>query len=289
MTGATPSRDIEDVLSAVRRLVAQMPEGRVQPAQPMDKLVLSSALRVDGHNGTADPAVGFAEIDPARVPELPSEPLPDHDDSLAPVPLSASRAVPRRERADDDPVNTLTGRLHFVPAREDETSAASPHEPALDTAPDDAQLPQPRDCVAPQSRSLLVRISRSALRYCAEIEAARRVATPKDPDAQAPVPDATPEPELPAPSGSALLQPQDAARPEPERMVEDAPASAASACPAGDDPRAPEVPFDEALLHDIVARIVRQELQGELGEKITRNIRKLVHSEVARELQLRKL
>jgi len=46
--------------------------------------------------------------------------------------------------------------------------------------------------------------------------------------------------------------------------------------------------IDEGVLYQIVAHIVRQELQGELGEKITRNIRKLVRSEVARELQMRK-
>ncbi|MCH8466538.1 MAG: hypothetical protein LAT78_08225 [Roseinatronobacter sp.] len=47
--------------------------------------------------------------------------------------------------------------------------------------------------------------------------------------------------------------------------------------------------IDEGMLYQLVAHIVRQELQGELGEKITRNIRKLVRAEVARELQLRQL
>jgi len=47
--------------------------------------------------------------------------------------------------------------------------------------------------------------------------------------------------------------------------------------------------IDEDALTQIVAKIVRQELQGELGERITRNIRKLVRAEVARELQMRNL
>lgn len=47
--------------------------------------------------------------------------------------------------------------------------------------------------------------------------------------------------------------------------------------------------IDEAALTHLVAKIVRQELQGELGERITRNIRKLVRAEVARELQMRNL
>lgn len=47
--------------------------------------------------------------------------------------------------------------------------------------------------------------------------------------------------------------------------------------------------IDEAMLQEIVAQFVRQELQGELGEKITHNIRKLVRAELAREIHLREL
>ena len=41
--------------------------------------------------------------------------------------------------------------------------------------------------------------------------------------------------------------------------------------------------IDEAMLRDM-ADIVRQELQGELGERITRNVRKLVRREINRAL-----
>lgn len=56
-----------------------------------------------------------------------------------------------------------------------------------------------------------------------------------------------------------------------------------------DTPAAEDRVIDEDALAEMVARIVRQELQGELGERITRNIRKLVRAEVARELQMRNL
>ncbi|MEM6277006.1 MAG: hypothetical protein AAF714_08640 [Pseudomonadota bacterium] len=46
----------------------------------------------------------------------------------------------------------------------------------------------------------------------------------------------------------------------------------------------PEVALDEEQLRDMVAEIVREELQGELGERITRNVRKLVRREVNRAL-----
>ncbi|WP_103256247.1 hypothetical protein [Tabrizicola aquatica] len=47
--------------------------------------------------------------------------------------------------------------------------------------------------------------------------------------------------------------------------------------------------MDEAELHSLVRDLVRQELQGSLGERITRNVRKLVRAEVNRALAARAL
>ena len=44
--------------------------------------------------------------------------------------------------------------------------------------------------------------------------------------------------------------------------------------------------FDEAVLRDLVRDLIREELQGSLGERIMRNVRKLVRVEVARALSL---
>lgn len=41
------------------------------------------------------------------------------------------------------------------------------------------------------------------------------------------------------------------------------------------------------MLRDLVAEIVRAELQGALGERITRNVRKLVRREIMRALSIR--
>ncbi|PPB82529.1 hypothetical protein LV82_00465 [Albidovulum inexpectatum] len=51
----------------------------------------------------------------------------------------------------------------------------------------------------------------------------------------------------------------------------------------------PEDEADAALLREIVADLVRQELQGPLGQKITRSVRMLVHREVNRILAARGL
>ncbi|MDV4146013.1 hypothetical protein [Shimia sp. FJ5] len=47
--------------------------------------------------------------------------------------------------------------------------------------------------------------------------------------------------------------------------------------------------LDDAVLRDMVADIVRQELQGALGERITRNVRKLVRREIHRALAAHEL
>lgn len=47
--------------------------------------------------------------------------------------------------------------------------------------------------------------------------------------------------------------------------------------------------LDEAMLRDMVSDIVRQELQGALGERITRNVRKLVRREIHRALAAHEL
>lgn len=48
----------------------------------------------------------------------------------------------------------------------------------------------------------------------------------------------------------------------------------------------PVMALDEAVLEEMVAEIVRRELQGVLGERITRNVRKMVRREIQRALAL---
>ncbi|MEM1075596.1 MAG: hypothetical protein AAGI36_14130 [Pseudomonadota bacterium] len=47
--------------------------------------------------------------------------------------------------------------------------------------------------------------------------------------------------------------------------------------------------IDEGALRDVVAAIVHEELQGDLGERITRNIRKMVRREIYRALTAKSL
>jgi len=84
-----------------------------------------------------------------------------------------------------------------------------------------------------------------------------------------------------------------------DHAVEDAPgfnAAGASAVPRPDDApddldvlAADETILDEESLRELVSDIVREELQGALGERITRNVRKLVRREIHRALTAQEL
>lgn len=66
-----------------------------------------------------------------------------------------------------------------------------------------------------------------------------------------------------------------------EELSDDAAPEAGYAAPmAGEEP----LPLDDEALRDLVRELIVQELQGPLGERITRNIRKLVRAEIARAL-----
>ncbi|NRB03016.1 MAG: hypothetical protein HRU30_07085 [Rhodobacteraceae bacterium] len=83
------------------------------------------------------------------------------------------------------------------------------------------------------------------------------------------------------------IVPEDHTATEP-LVDEDAPRAAQAPVTEAAEPAAEASPaFDEDLLdedalRDLVSEIVREELQGALGEKITRNVRKLVRREIHR-------
>lgn len=74
----------------------------------------------------------------------------------------------------------------------------------------------------------------------------------------------------------------------PRRFAED-PAPRPPASPAAAESDLDTGPLDPEALRALVAEIIRQELQGSLGERITRNVRKLVRREIERALSGRAL
>ncbi len=107
--------------------------------------------------------------------------------------------------------------------------------------------------------------------------------------------DASAEPEVEAET-DADVTPPDAEADELQDAAEaaNATAAAAQADPNHDDDLLDilsddDTILDEESLRELVAEIVRQELQGALGERITRNVRKLVRREIHRALTAQEL
>ena len=101
--------------------------------------------------------------------------------------------------------------------------------------------------------------------------------------------------------GAIFSNPQkpEAAKATPEDVLDESDATAEAemeaARPAEDSEPASTISFaeqddsilDDDTLRDLVAQMVREELQGELGDRITRNVRKLVRREIQRALASR--
>lgn len=241
MTEAMSRRDIEDVLTSIKRLVSQDAQNRptsetVAPAAARaGKLVLTPALRVTPEPDNPAPAAPIAANDtPADLTEQPAAddtlPVAEHAPG---TPAPASYSLIRRI--------SQAGTIPPLPSAPVPDLAKAPAESAnFDAFSEDA------------SESVMQSLEDSALEATlARLEA---VLSGK------PVPSAE---VTQADSATETVETSSTARTDDEQII------------------------DEGMLYQLVAHIVRQELQGELGEKITRNIRKLVRQEVAREMQLR--
>ncbi|MBR3371857.1 MAG: hypothetical protein IKG52_14625 [Rhodobacteraceae bacterium] len=243
MTDAMSRREIEDVLSSIRRLVAQDQPRQDQPAQDQTeprqdgdtgpgKLILTSALRVP------DDLPASQSAQPETVPVQTAAAQGDTPPQ-SPAAQPGASDDPDLAGGDGAPAATSSAvhMLRVMNQRDaDQKAAASTvHGPSSGAGPSVA---------SDTDGDVALEATLARLEHV--------LAQGQHPSSPA----------------AAVAQSHDAA--------------------TGVNTTPDESVIDEAMLHQIVANIVRQELQGELGERITRNIRKLVRAEVARELQLRK-
>ena len=284
MTEAMSRREIEDILSSIRKLVTHDPARVAEAAAPRPetgKLVLTSALRVDApvdrvpDNGNPETAPETHLAARVTLPGGTGAATDDAASLLARITRSVHRAEPTEAPAEpvaDMAIDRPTDNIDAPPlqaeaAQSVDTDAMTEAEP-LATVPvlqdwlDDADIPLdavPADEAPPQGSEQPETVPLAELDPALEETLARLEAalSGQPPEVASVIADDDPQPE--------------------------ATASAPQATTATDDTPV----IDEAMLYQLVANIVRQELQGELGEKITRAIRKLVRAEVARELQLR--
>lgn len=295
---------IEDVLSSIRRLVSEdarvrpMPsqtdpewqadQGEAQVAAPSDrveKLVLTPALRV------AEP------VDPAPVDDLPDDAnltdeaeaafdAPDQPDDAAydnvspfePETASASHDPDTSDLAPSDDVTahstdesepsdpviwselgdvTLESMTEALSWEDHHTGPASPAEARQDDLADE----QGDDLVA------------------SVMAATQDIAEPDS--AYTDAPQSTNAPSDPA-DDVVFSSVRDSAEPAAQRAFIDRQSHDNDASESLFD--ADDTFIDEEMLRELVTDIVRQELQGALGERITRNVRKLVRREIHRAL-----
>ncbi|MDW4497122.1 hypothetical protein R5H30_03940 [Sulfitobacter sp. D35] len=265
------NNDIEDVLSSVRRLVS---DDRAPKADGKDtgagRLLLTPALRVeDDAAPTASPAqegvrpTTAVDGDAGRQ----SEPVTEAGGNRAKI--DAADAV---EVEETPPEQGSRGALFaeslvfgYVPPRREDLEAESDAEAESDTVPDAPEFEREADAPpGPDQRTLSDKIA--ALETA--IQKIPQQWEPDDTGRDAYAGTDAPPMHWSEPSAS-----EDRADPAPE-----------NAPLLLQDRVAEEDLIDEDMLRQLVADIVRSELQGPLGERITRNVRKLVRREIQRAL-----
>lgn len=327
MAGPLSSEEIEDVVSSVRRLVSNeqrprnlsrdlnserlllTPAHRVMPDRsPLAPLMLDASLlearlsdaavtSLDASPAAAVPvdnlAAALEDADTVTLVVVPDDPEVSLDDDLLPAdpePLAdpelaadvaeATLAEPEAEWEDElwtEPATISLGEVALAaeeaevltgPAVEDEMPDGEEMDDQVETW---AQSDRDGDDDAPIP---FVPLRRRAEHLAARLAAGEVVETIRA-EAAADVvaePDAAPDTDLPI-----------AAEADPD------PATAHLATEFVDADGMQLDVLDEQALQDIVRQTLRAELQGELGERITRNVRKLVRAEINRALLARDL
>ena len=293
MSEPMSSVEIEDVLSSIRRLVSDelrpMPRANAASRTPMpgDKLILTPALRVVGSAaaGVPEPALEISE------PTDPETHRPDaqffrHVNSPAMPPVVV--ALP----TDSSGLEVVIASLELAVEAQAQTFESETGDEAPQT---DAGWQAQSWSRAPASEVL----ERVDFAEDQDPAVAENRAVPLEPSpgwaqegpldsdvAEAPFVEAESAPESAVDSSD--VEWLDRAEAEVvASLADDAPLSGfATATDATTDAfyDEPELRFDETVLRDLVRDLIREELQGGLGERITRNVRKLVRAEIARVL-----
>jgi hypothetical protein len=319
MSEPMSSVEIEDVLSSIRRLVSEdlRPQTRAaagqagQPVETGDKLILTPALRIVADEPQEPAAVspddqeaGFWENAP---PEAPAS-AEVHDFSAEPETggPETGGSEPVEDAAGSATVEHVLASLQAAPHGDDWEPEAEQLDMAAihwaDGAWPDAR-PEGIDMDEVEEAEVVAAAAPPALDeggltawgsdvWEDTIEAALAAAPATDePAAQTPDQTPTQTPEQAEAEAIADILAGEAAfdDEDPAAVIEAAAMAALAARKAEAGPQIglfdEENPgFDEEALRELVRDIIREELQGSLGERITRNVRKLVRVEINRAL-----
>lgn len=316
MSEPLSSHEIEDVLSSIRRLVSEelrpalrqagspeeapgappplsaQPGGarpvaaRSQPARPEPgKLVLTAALRVvppvaptlsEGPDAEQD-AEGQAAVQDLLPPDAPlAEPAPDAADFTGAGAETEDLIWASAGAAEASEADLLIEEDAELPAAATPPEALPRGHWTAETVPQVDWIQPDDDWIddEPVPFAAHPRAGSAAPEGPPEDPLARAWADRAEAEVRAELLGADLRGVVPPPAAD----PADAAPPSQ---------AAAGAAPGpglfdGDDPG-----LDEEMLRDIVRDIIREELAGTLGERITRNVRKLVRVEINRAMTAR--
>ncbi|KPQ08564.1 MAG: hypothetical protein HLUCCA12_01755 [Rhodobacteraceae bacterium HLUCCA12] len=257
MSEAMTNSEIEDVLTSIRRLVAQeQRHASANAPAPSGRLVLTPAQRIDtpAEEGAVAP---------------PHEPAADAGQPAAADQVQA-----------DTPPTTSTDSADPAPkdaAQDAAANTASPLSPPPDFRRLEATIAE-----------LEAAVSASGSVFepdCGDAGPGARRTEPSNVTALYAKPSFIHNP--PAESAAISTQTTETQAAQTALPAAD---NAAEVDPADEDDGDPiETVIDEATLRSLVAQIVREELHGQLGERITLQVRKLVRSEIAKALDSRNL
>ena len=282
MAGPLSSEEIEDVVSSVRRLVSnEQSARRLSRDLNGERLLLTPSLRVVSETSPLIPLVLATPVDTPTATDAPSEPAEEPADLVeaewedeviwGPPEASLGEVALAAEEAEV-----------ILPAAEDaaDTLAEAEDEALPDVWPE-PELPPDGTAFEPTQ---FVPLRQRAENLVARL-AAREV---EDQDAAGQDDDALQTDEV-RPGD----EPQDEVFPDAHMLADAAEEDdgAAQRMPTEivDADGTPLAVIDEGALQEIVRLMIREELQGDLGERITRNVRKLVRAEINRALVARDL
>lgn len=264
--------EIEDVLSSIRRLVSS--DERPKPAEPgavaspveKDRLVLTPALRID--DAAQDPRLHVpGQDDHMDEVDAATQPSGDEDadvQSAASVDEPDTSFTSGRSRDAKAELKARVAELEEVVSRQGDQWEPDGTTTSANSGSPVASLPW-EDYVTD-----------------AQEEAHQ--------DAAEAAPNPTPEFHHSKPTEQAVNAQAGAdSSADLSAGAENSNPDEAQGDSARDFPATKDEFLDEEALRDLVADIVRQELQGALGERITRNVRKLVRREIHRALASQEL
>lgn len=261
MSEAMSSVEIEDVLSSIRRLVSEdlRPNSKGGgTAKKGEKLLLTPSLRV------------VADQDDA-VPEAAPKEMPQE----VPQPITSRATLPRLHLGAEPSVEKLVASLEGTLAAQDVEWESEVGDPAPLIAPMDwtdtdwaGGSDEPDGNTVEPLTTVSAEASSATPSWAQDDPEVGTIAN-AEPDFAGDMPIAEPDAHW-----------ADQAEAEAVAELRFKQAEDASLFSGTGD----EMSFDEEVLRDLVRDLIREELQGGLGERITRNVRKLVRAEIARAL-----